>query len=97
MMVFILLSMQYFRELYSMSIQAGSGYSLSFLFVLGEPDSTTLIIFQSSQVGLGLSLRLVSSEAIGIALIVFMFSGNSTSRWGLEAYPKNRGFSQSVV
>jgi len=74
MMVFILLSMQYFRELYSMSVQAGSGYSLSFLFVSGlSLILATLIIFQSSQVGLGLSLRLVASEVIGSALIVFMF------------------------
>ena len=74
MMVFILLSMQYFRELYSMSVQGGSGYSLSFLFVTGlSLILATLIVFQSSQVGLGLSLRLVASEAIGSALIAFMF------------------------
>jgi len=74
MMVFILLSMQYFRELYSMSVQGGSGYSLSFLFVSGlSLILATLIVFQSAQVGLGLSLRLVTSEAIGSALIVFMF------------------------
>ena len=73
-MVFILLSMQYFRELYSMSVQGGSGYSLSFLFVTGlSLILATLIVFQSSQVGLGLSLRLVASEAIGSALIAFMF------------------------
>ncbi len=72
--IFILLSMQYFRELSSLGGPTATGYSLSFLFVSGLClILSTLIVFQASQVGLGAGLQLVTSEALGSALIVFMF------------------------
>jgi len=74
MTVFILLSMHYFRELYSMSVQTASGFSLSFLFVAGLClILASLIIFQASQIGLTNGLFLIVPEAIGSALIIFMF------------------------
>ncbi len=74
MTVFILLSMHYFRELYSMSVQTVPTYSLSFLFVSGLClILSSLIIFQASQLGLSLGLSLIAPEVIGSALIVFMF------------------------
>lgn len=74
MTVFILLSMHYFRELYSMSVQTADHYSLSFLFVAGLClILSSLIIFQASQIGLTNGLFLIVPEAIGSALIVFMF------------------------
>lgn len=74
MTVFILLSMHYFRELYSMSVRTVPTYSLSFLFVSGLClILSTLIIFQASQIGLSLALSLIAPEVIGSALIVFMF------------------------
>ncbi len=74
MAVFILLSMRYFAELYSQSVQSRPAYSLSFLFVCGLClILSSLIIFQASQIGLSTALKLISLEAIGSALIVFMF------------------------
>ena len=74
MTVFILLSMHYFRELYSMSVRTVPTYSLSFLFVSGLClILSSLIIFQASQIGLSTGLMLIAPEVIGSAVIVFMF------------------------
>lgn len=74
MTVFILLSMHYFRELYAISVRTIPTYSLSFLFVSGLClILSSLIVFQASQIGLINSFALIAPEAIGSALIVFMF------------------------
>ena len=74
MTVFILLSMHYFRELYSMCVRTVPTYSLSFLFVSGLCLILSgLIIFQASQIGLSTGLLLITPEVIGSVVIVFMF------------------------
>ncbi len=74
MIVFILLSMYYFRELNALNAHGRPAYSLSFLFVCGLClIIASVIIYQSSQIGLFTSLRIVIPETLGVILIVFMF------------------------
>jgi len=74
MIVFILLSMYYFRELNGLNARSRPAHSLSFLFVSGLClILASLIVFQSSQIGLFTALKLIIPEVLGSVLIVFMF------------------------
>ena len=74
MIVYILMSMYYFRELNGVTYRNTPSYSLSFLFVSGLClILSSLIIFQSSQVGLPSSLKIIIPETIGSIIMIFMF------------------------
>ena len=74
MIVFILLSMYYFRELYALNAHTRPAYSLSFLFVCGLClILSSVIVFQSAQIGLYMALRIIVPETLGVIIIIFMF------------------------
>lgn len=74
MIVYILMSMFYFRELNGVTYRNKPSYSLSFLFVSGLClILSSLIIFQSSQIGLPSALKIIIPETIGSIIMIFMF------------------------
>ena len=74
MITYILMSMYYFRELNRVTYRTTPSYSLSFIFVSGLClILASLIIFQSSQVGIASALKIIIPETIGSIIMIFMF------------------------
>ncbi len=74
MITYILMSMYYFRELNGVTYRNTPSYSLSFIFVSGLClILASLIIFQSSQVGIASALKIIVPETVGSIIMIFMF------------------------